>query len=58
MPKRFAIRDQTKCSSQDGIFKPRQTVLKSCGKQAVLEKEIRVQQFLFFELKFKFGKKD
>ena len=40
MPKRFADRDQTKCSSQDCNFKSGQTVLKSCGKQAILEKEI------------------
>ena len=36
MPKRFGDRDQTKCSSQDGNFKPGQTVLKGCGKQAVI----------------------
>ena len=33
MARRFVDRDHTKCSSQDGNFKPRQTVLKSCGKQ-------------------------
>ena len=35
MSKRFADRDQTKGTSQNGKFKPEQTVLKSSGKQAV-----------------------
>ena len=38
MPKSFADRGQTKYSSQDGNFKLGQTVLKSCGIQAVLKK--------------------
>ena len=49
MPKKFADRDQTKCSSQDGNFKPGQTIVVPEGGRrrlpSILQKLGKIQIF-------------